>query len=257
MGEVRITHQLVDGGLASNLPISLFDRESRDSGHNIIAFDLVQEVAPHEGAYGIGRMLSDMYATALSTGDTMAQLLMAGNALLTHVKVIIPPDINTFDIHISAVDAKRLFDAGVECTRLALGDAPTTVEQLLDRDGAPSGGTVAKIRLVEGFSNGPRRIGATGNCPCLQHGRRHRPRPGLADRRRRRWCRLDQPCRQGIQPAGGHNWIKQSSTSADSAGPPRDDQLPREAFRRVWCNLDAGRHPNHRFVNGTRRHWLV
>jgi NTE family protein len=125
----KITHQLVDGGLASNLPISLFFDESLKSNVPIIAFDLVQEVAPHEGEYTMTRMMSDVFATALSSGDTMAQRLMNN---VIHVPVIIPPDINTFDIHLDAKDAERLFEKGLEYTEQKLGAAPPTVAGTLE-----------------------------------------------------------------------------------------------------------------------------
>ena len=124
----RITHQLVDGGLASNLPISLFFQESQKTGLPIIAFDLVQEVAPHEGPYTMSRLLPDLFATALGSGDTMAQRLMSN---VTHVPVIIPTEINTFDIHLGRDAAQRLFDAGAMCAESKLGAAPPTVTGIL------------------------------------------------------------------------------------------------------------------------------
>jgi NTE family protein len=123
-----ITHQLVDGGLASNLPISLFFQESAESDIPIIAFDLVQEVAPHEGEYTMRRLVVDLFATALGSGDTMAQRLMPR---VTHVPVIIPSNIDTFDIHLGTEEAQELFKTGVRDAEKTLGTAPPTVSETL------------------------------------------------------------------------------------------------------------------------------
>lgn len=124
-----IRHQLVDGGLASNLPISLFYKESEEHKIPIIAFDLVQTVAPHEGTYTMNRMLADLFATALGSGDTMAQRLMSS---VIHVPIIIPPDINTFDIHLKPSDAQRLFDTGLKGAEKILGLAAPTIPGMLE-----------------------------------------------------------------------------------------------------------------------------
>ena len=106
---------LVDGGLSSNLPVFLFERERRDDGLPLIAFDLV--VPPDTGAapgpYGLREFGRDMLSMSLEAGDHLMQQLIPG---LYHVRVEIPAGINAMDFGLSQDRRSQLFDRGYATT---------------------------------------------------------------------------------------------------------------------------------------------
>jgi NTE family protein len=62
---------LVDGGLSSNLPIFLFEKERRQKNLPVIAFDLVSPPRPSINNYGLKHYCGDMLATALESSDAL------------------------------------------------------------------------------------------------------------------------------------------------------------------------------------------
>jgi len=101
---------LVDGALSSNLPIFLFDRERRQDGLPLIAFDLVTTTGPPTGPdYGLQAFVRDLLETALHSGDELMQLVTPG---LYHVRVPVPQEIDTLDFWLSRDQREMLWRAG-------------------------------------------------------------------------------------------------------------------------------------------------
>ena len=86
---------LVDGGLSSNLPVYLFEKERRKDSVPIIAFDLVSSRSNQRSSYGLSQFCSDMLATALESGDYLMRSVLDG---IHHVPVPIPSGIDTLDL---------------------------------------------------------------------------------------------------------------------------------------------------------------
>lgn len=100
---------MADGGLATNLPIFLFERERAINRLPVIAFDLESNPPDRSAAYNIRAFAGDLLGTALESGDLMQQRLLQN---VHHVRVPVPSDIGTLDFHLSPADKRRLFDAG-------------------------------------------------------------------------------------------------------------------------------------------------
>ncbi|ESX32829.1 MULTISPECIES: patatin-like phospholipase family protein [unclassified Mesorhizobium] len=101
---------LVDGGLASNLPVWLFDNERDRDGFPLVAFDLTTQLPigdpPDAGVRGF---LIDMLETALESGDA---LLRETSNRLMHVEVPIASDIRTLDFELSSARRRSLYNDG-------------------------------------------------------------------------------------------------------------------------------------------------
>lgn len=101
---------LVDGGLASNLPVWLFDAERDRDGFPLIAFDLTTQLAPGISAdTGVRGFLMDMLDTALESGDALLRRTSSG---LMHVEVPIAPDVRTLDFALSSTRRRGLYNDG-------------------------------------------------------------------------------------------------------------------------------------------------
>lgn len=101
--------QQVDGGISSNLPLSIFQKERISDQLPVVAFDLV---APRREAplpYGFGNFCGDMMATALESGEHLILDIMTG---VHHIRVRIPEGIETLDFNISREKREQLFDIG-------------------------------------------------------------------------------------------------------------------------------------------------
>jgi NTE family protein len=113
---------LVDGGLASNLPAFLFEKEFRTTRVPAFAFDLVLAPTAAPTNYDIGRYCGDLLATALEASDELLRVVLQG---VHHVPVRTPPGIATLNFRLSRDDRQRLFDAGYqETTTFLNGFAP-------------------------------------------------------------------------------------------------------------------------------------
>ncbi|GLI95228.1 patatin-like phospholipase family protein [Methylocystis echinoides] len=101
---------LVDGGLASNLPVWLFDAERDRDGFPLVAFDLTTQLPTGNPAdTGVRGFLMDMLETALESGDA---LLRGTSSRLMHVEVPIAPDIRTLDFNLSSLRRRGLYNDG-------------------------------------------------------------------------------------------------------------------------------------------------
>jgi NTE family protein len=109
------TRYLIDGGLSSNLPIFVFEDERRATGLPVIAFDLVpSQIAVRSGSgYGMRQFCADMLATALESGDKLQREILR---VIHHVRIPVPPDIDTLDFSINRTDRERLYAAGYIAT---------------------------------------------------------------------------------------------------------------------------------------------
>jgi NTE family protein len=99
----------VDGGICSNLPLSVFEKERRGDGFPIIAFDLFASKKKKPTTYKFADFCSDMLTTALESSDRLVGSIMSG---VEHVVVPIPEGIDTLDFKIAREARRRLFDAG-------------------------------------------------------------------------------------------------------------------------------------------------
>lgn len=101
----------VDGGLASNLPVWLFDAERARTGLQVVAFDLTtkRDDAQVQTTYGASDYVSDMLETALESGDA---LLRNANERLIHVRVPLDPSYKTLDFGMATAERQALYDQG-------------------------------------------------------------------------------------------------------------------------------------------------
>lgn len=104
---------LVDGGLSSNLPLFVFEKERREDGLPAIAFDLVSTAKPREEKYGIRNFCGDMLATALESADFLQQHLLQG---IYHVRIPVPEGIDTLDFSLTPEQCETLFMSGHSAT---------------------------------------------------------------------------------------------------------------------------------------------
>jgi NTE family protein len=104
---------LVDGGLTSNLPIFLFEKERRSDGVPVIAFDLESTARQAEEQYGLKTFCGDMLATALESADRIQRQLVQG---VHHVRIPIPAGIDTLDFNLTESQCEALFTSGQAAT---------------------------------------------------------------------------------------------------------------------------------------------
>jgi NTE family protein len=101
---------LVDGGLASNLPVWLFDEERDCDGLPLVAFDLTTQRST--GLFtdnGVKGFLMDLLETALESGDA---LLRGASSRLMHVEVPIASDVRTLDFALNSARRRGLYNDG-------------------------------------------------------------------------------------------------------------------------------------------------
>jgi NTE family protein len=115
---------LVDGGLASNLPAFLFQKEQQRTGYPVFAFDLTYadetppgkvKERPRLDLKGFGRSI---LSTALDAGDELMRSVLKG---VIHVEVPIPDEFDFLDFRMDKVKRQRLFDIGYRKTNTFLG----------------------------------------------------------------------------------------------------------------------------------------
>lgn len=130
----RDNRYLVDGGLASNLPVFLFEEERRHDRVPVIAFDLVTRKTSREFRPGFRSFCGDMLSTALESGDV---LLLGVLQNIYHVPVPIPEDIDALDFDLPEEKRRELFRLGSDETHQFFmtklpqwGQVRTTVEAL-------------------------------------------------------------------------------------------------------------------------------
>jgi len=102
---------LIDGGVASNLPIFLFGRESEETRYPTVAFDLVQE--RKATITGLADFLRESFFTCLEASDV---LMRDATSYVFHIPIPIPSDVNTLDFHISRAAKQSLYDSAYRHT---------------------------------------------------------------------------------------------------------------------------------------------
>src|ERR1041384_992825 len=129
---------LMDGGLCSNLPIFLFERERRSDGLPVIAFDLIAStVSGSDDDYGFSRFCGDMLTTALESGEQLFREVLEG---VYHVRIPVPEGIGTLDFRLSRDKRDQLFMKGYFETNTFLNKVVPQWEQAL--------GTVERLQAL-------------------------------------------------------------------------------------------------------------
>lgn len=102
---------IADGGLASNLPVWVFDRERDRNGLPLVAFDLVSQPVNLDAGKvpTLGDYMTSLTETALESSDA---LLRGGSNRLMRIEIPIPGDIKTLDLDLSRERRIELFDKG-------------------------------------------------------------------------------------------------------------------------------------------------
>lgn len=101
---------LADGGLSSNLPVFLFEKERRDDGLPIMAFDLVAASTPRQlDEYRLFEFCGDLLATSMESSDKLIQGLVNG---LHYIPINVPAGIDTLNFSLTKDEQKTLFNAG-------------------------------------------------------------------------------------------------------------------------------------------------
>ncbi len=103
----------VDGGLSSNLPLSVFEKERSLDGSTVMAFDLEAARKNQPVPYGMKQFCGDLLATALESGELLVRELLRG---VHHVRIAIPEGIDTLDFAIPVATREALFNAGYKAT---------------------------------------------------------------------------------------------------------------------------------------------
>lgn len=117
---------LVDGGLCSNLPVFLFDKERAMDRLPLLAFDLVVRPGERHDPYEIGHFCSDMLDTALEAGD---YLMRRASGNIYHARIYVPEGIGTLDFDLPRERLQQLFDKGVGDTFTFLNKELATWQQ--------------------------------------------------------------------------------------------------------------------------------
>lgn len=102
---------LVDGGLCSNLPVFVFQKERDEDRLPLIAFDLVSDSAFDYGAYGLSEFAARLIETALESSDVLLRSVLSG---IHHVRIRIPADISALDFNLSEARLHELFTRGAK-----------------------------------------------------------------------------------------------------------------------------------------------
>ena len=116
------SHQLVDGGLASNLPAFLFAEEFRQNRIPTIAFDLIreeeEEIKEAEGKEKAPLSYAkDLLDTGLTASDRLLRKHVPG---IYTVDIAVPADVTTLKFDLTTADISSLYKAGHYATIEAL-----------------------------------------------------------------------------------------------------------------------------------------
>ena len=104
---------LVDGGIASNLPAFLFNRESVEKRIPTFAFDLISEESSHPplSKVGLWDFSKRLINTSLEASDVLLRSI-SGNVI--YVPISVSSEISTLDFWISKDQRQALFNQGFE-----------------------------------------------------------------------------------------------------------------------------------------------
>lgn len=101
---------LVDGGLASNLPVFLFEHERRLRYAPVVAFDLVTPPKDRDQTnYSFKQLCADLLDTSIDASDRLLGSLLEG---LLHVRVDVDANIHATDFWITRDQRRDLFRRG-------------------------------------------------------------------------------------------------------------------------------------------------
>lgn len=100
---------LLDGGITSNLPSHLFQKEYAESGINTLVLDLVQEKNKRRPAWHIFKLTSDIIGTALDSSDQIISALAFGSI---HIPVKITNTVDALNFNLSESEREALFEEG-------------------------------------------------------------------------------------------------------------------------------------------------
>lgn len=104
--------RFVDGGLCSNLPAFVFDKERTQDRRPLIAFDLVSPSNEPPAQYGMGEFVADLLETALEAGD----YLRRQSKDFYRVEIPMPKGIGTLEFDISDEKLWSLVNIGYKST---------------------------------------------------------------------------------------------------------------------------------------------
>jgi NTE family protein len=129
---------LVDGGLGSNLPLFLFEKDLTRGNLPIVAFDLITASTNKTGKYDLGDFFDDMMTTALESGDDLMRNVLKR---VRYIPIRIPQDIGTLDFALEKSKKQQLFtqghsDAASELSNYDL-KPKTLIEQLQAQYASP------------------------------------------------------------------------------------------------------------------------
>jgi len=103
----------VDGGLTSNLPVFLFERERQEQGIPVLAFDLVSSKREDNQKNKFETFCHNLFTTALEATDVLLRQVLTG---IHHIQVKVPDGIGTLDFALSREARTQLFNAGYVAT---------------------------------------------------------------------------------------------------------------------------------------------
>ena len=103
------TRYLVDGGLCSNLPLSLFEEDRKQKRLPVVAFDLVVPAEPGTSTWSFGHFCGNMLSTALEAGDYLMRRTLQD---AYYVPIRVPEGIETLDFGITKDQREALFYRG-------------------------------------------------------------------------------------------------------------------------------------------------
>lgn len=121
---------LSDGGISSNLPVFLFERERKSNNLPVLAFDLI--VPPRQRAdvnYKLLKYSEDLLMTTMESSDKLLQGLITG---LHYIPIVVPETIDTLKFSLSTAEQEQLYGAGYQA---ALRYFDTEVRHWFERSG--------------------------------------------------------------------------------------------------------------------------
>lgn len=114
-----VDSKLVDGGLASNLPVFLFDEERMIDRRPLIAFDLVESQNAQRSSDRLLGFCGDLLATALAASDELFRRKDTG---IIHIPITIPPDIDALKFELTRKEKTDLYESAFRQTTEYLSD---------------------------------------------------------------------------------------------------------------------------------------
>jgi NTE family protein len=111
--------RLVDGGLASNLPVFLFNQERLHDRRPVIAFDLQAAAGQVPSTYTLKHFCGDLLETALSAGDALHRGYGAGDRVI-HVPINMPEGLTALRFELTDTEKENLVARGQISTNKVL-----------------------------------------------------------------------------------------------------------------------------------------